>query len=297
MKISKKIAIVLLMAMISTLLCGYNVRFDEEKFRVIDNVNYFSESEKEELHNYLTEKSKEAELDLVLCIENKSVSGDYEDEQNAENIYDNAGYGYDDGSSGVMLYINLNSRYAYICTTGIAIWYIDDYDIEDILDDIWDDIVEGDYFNATKDFADDVAIIAEKFLDNEEEGIEVWQEEGYTSYEDFYNDFVRHNTDVDYTLEPTAGEIITNILKNPLWCIVIGAVISGIVVLIMCMGHKTKMKANGNTYIDRNTYVTNQVVDQYLRTTTVKTKIETSSGGGGGGGSFSGNHGGGGRHF
>ena len=69
MKISKKIAIVLLMAMISTLLCGYNVRFDEEKFRVIDNVNYFSESEKEELHNYLTEKETE------VWRENVTISG------------------------------------------------------------------------------------------------------------------------------------------------------------------------------------------------------------------------------
>ena len=297
MKFHKKIAIVLLLTMVYTILCGYNSYFDENQSRVFDEVGYFSESEKDRLQEYLTDKAKEAELDFAVCIVSTSVSNDAEDESNAEYIYDSNGLGYDDGSSGAMLYINLQSRYVYICTTGIAIWYIDDYDIEDILDDIWDEIEEGDYYQATKDFADDVTIIANKYMENDEEGIEVWRENEYTSYEDFYYDWVEDNTDVDYSLEDSFGEVVTKVLKNPFGCIIVAAVISGIVVLILCFNQKSKMKANGNTYMDRSKYVTNQTIDQYLRTTTVKTKIETSSGGGGGGGSFSGNHGGGGRHF
>ena len=187
----RKIAFVLLLTMVYTILCGFDSSFDENTSRVFDEVGYFSETEKKELQQYLTMKAKEAELDFAVCVVSKPVSGDPEDESNAEAIYDSSGLGYDDGASGAMLYINLHSRYAYICTTGIAIWYIDDYDIEDILDDIWDEIEAGDYCKAAKYFADDVTIIANKFMDNDEEGIEVWRDNEYTSYEDFYYDFYR----------------------------------------------------------------------------------------------------------
>ncbi len=297
MKSRKKIAIVLLLSMICTIFCGYEVTFDEDKTRVLDAVGYFSEEEKEGLQNYLTEKSIATELDLVVYIENMDVGGDYQEELLVENVYDESGFGYDSGHSGVVLYINTNTRYVHICTTGIAIWYLDDYDIQDIIDDIFDELQEGDYYKATKYFADDVEAIVSKFMGNDEEGIEVWKENDYTMYEDFYSDWVSNNRDVDYGLGSTPGEYVKMILKSPVGCLTIGAIISGIIVLILCMKQKSKMKANGNTYMDKSQYVTNTIVDQYLRTTTVKTKIETSSGGGGGGGSFSGGHGGGGRHF
>lgn len=296
MKSRKKISIVLLFTMIYTLICGFDIKLDEEKNRVLDEVGYLSEGQRKSLQEHLTKKSVEAQLDIVFYIGNEEVSNDAEDEALAEDIYDSNGFGYDNGGSGVMLYINLNSRYAYICTTGIAIWCIDDYDIEDILDDIWSEIEYGDYYEAAKYFADDVTIISKKYLENEDKGIEVWRENEYTVYEDFYYDYAQHHRDVDYTLEDSFGEVVTKILKNPIACGFVGAVISGIIVLIMCLGQKSKMKANGNTYMDRNQYVVNEREDRYLRTTTVKTKIESSSGGGGGG-SFSGNHGGGGRHF
>ena len=297
MKFKKKIAVVLLLTMIYTLFCGYEIKFDREKNRVIDEVGYLTATEVNELQRFLTAKSTSIQLDLAVCICNEPVSGDPEDQKRAEEIYETNGLGYDKGNSGVLLYINLNSRYVYICTTGIAIWYIDDYDIEDILDDMWEDIEYGDYFEATKTFATDVAIISTKFINNSEEGIQVWKDNDYEEYADFYFDWVENNKDVDYSLKESVGEKIVKVFKNPIGCAIIGAIISGIIVLVMCMRQKTKMKANKNTYMDTSKYAINQTVDQYLRTTTVKTKIEKSSGGGGGGGSFRGSHGGGGRHF
>ncbi|MBQ9765902.1 MAG: TPM domain-containing protein [Lachnospiraceae bacterium] len=86
-----------------------------------------------------------------------------------------------------------------------------------------------------------------------------------------------------------------------LMCLFGSAVVSGIVLLVMVSGAKTKMTVGSATYMGAGGITINQREDIYTHTTTTKHRIESSSSGGGGSSthrSSSGRrHGGGGRKF
>lgn len=292
-KLGKRCALVLVMTAVFLFCNG----FDENQEKVVDEGNILSEHQEEELRELALNYAGELKLDLaIITFYDPAAKGDMAAYTDA--WYDSCGYGYDQAGSGVLLFIDMCGREVYINTKGIAIWYIDDGDIEDILDDVQPRLItNGDYYEGCKAFLNDVRKLAKQFIDNKEEGIEVWEEGNYRDYKDFYYDYVVHHKNVDYQLNEG---FLKRTLSSPWKCAIISMVLAAVAVFIMSVRQKSKMTANGENYMDTRSYDMRRKRDQYITTTTVTRKIETSSGGGGGGSFHSsggGSHGGGGRGF
>lgn len=70
-------------------------------------------------------------------------------------------------------------------------------------------------------------------------------------------------------------------------CALIGLITAAIITLILAANSKTKMIANGNTYMDKNEFHMIEQTDRFIHTTTVTHHINNSSSRGGGGGGHS----------
>jgi len=89
-----------------------------------------------------------------------------------------------------------------------------------------------------------------------------------------------------------------NIIQQQLIYLGISLVVAIIAVVLMISSQKTKVTANGHTYMTNNKYNLRSSHDHFTRTTTVKRKIETqSSSSSNGGSSGGGGRSGGGRSF
>lgn len=294
-KCTRKIRITAVFLFMFLLCCG----FDKNLEKVADNAQILTESEEQELRQMALEYADETKLDLAII-----TFTSREAENNmmvyTDTYYDEMGYGYDEAGSGVLLFINMYSREVYINTSGIGIWYLDDGDIQDILDDITPDLTKGNYYDACKCFLQDVRSLALQYVENEEEALGVWQRGQYKDYADFYRDYVVYHKDIDYTVHEEKS-LIKTLLGNPISCGLISGGIAALIVLIMAYGEKSRMTANGATYQEAFD-MTNQK-DRFVRRSTVRHQIRSSSGrSGGGGGSFHSSgggrsHGGGGGHF
>lgn len=92
------------------------------------------------------------------------------------------------------------------------------------------------------------------------------------------------------------------VMKILFFAVLVGAIVDIIIYFVSKAGYKFKPTTNSNTYLTRDKSKFNTMGDQFLRTKTTRTHIDTSSGsgggsrGGGGGGHSGGSHGGGGFH-
>lgn len=159
------------------------------------------------------------------------------------------------------------------------------------LDSKWDGITdtsvsylsEGNYYDACTRFLSDTEYYIEKKYDEfQEKYQEKWDNfsGNYDSFED------------KYIKEPFLA-----FLKNPFYCLLIALAVALISIAVMAQKNKSKMSANGDTYMDRKKFRMHIQLDHFICTTTVKHKIESSDGGGHGGGGGGHSHGGGGKGF
>lgn len=262
-----------------------------QKQYVYDFSGLYSDEETETLTALCREKSQKQKIDFVILAtseaEGKS-SMTYSDDFMDEN---HLGF-EDDGrwdKSCVLLLFDFDNKEVYINTTGIAILCIEDDDIENILDEVFEYIPQKDYVQAAKAFinaADKVITsnkksYAGKYLDE-------WEDFDGT-YEEFDRTYVHVRHNVFYSL------------KNPVTCVIISLLVAGIVTLILAYSNKARMTANRFTYMNKRDLRIHVANDFFIRTTTRRYKMSSSSGGGGGGSYHSSggghSHGGGGRHM
>lgn len=184
------------------------------------------------------------------------------------------------GGDVVMLLINMdsNDRGYEIQGYGSAEFAVDDSTIENILDNMYNDMVEGNYTGAIETFVDNVDTACYRF--------------DYEDYENHPEDYTPHTNGPDYKQG----------IYNPLIQLVYSAGIALIVVIVMVYNSGGKMTVNQSTYLDRSDSRLLARYDHYIRTSTSKRrKPSDSSGGSGhsGGGVSSGghSHSGGGRSF
>lgn len=276
--------------------------FDSEQQKVYDYAGLYTAEEIQELGNIAIQYANDVELDLIILttMDKEGMTS----KQYAENFYDENGFGYEYSyGSCVILLIDMEDRYAYIATQGIAIQYIDDQDIESILDDVFEYLPNEDYFNSALSFLETTKFYANEYISDSanSDNIERWKEGGYSDYSEYYNDHYEQGGEYYTTTE---NDNLFSKLKTPYISLGIALLIGGIFVLIVGFKSKTKMKANGSTYMDRNNFNVNEKQDLFIGTTTVRRTISKNTGGkgGGSGGSFSigsggHSHGGGGRSF
>ncbi len=292
MKKMRKTFILLVMVISSLIIIRLNCNkiYAAEKEYVYDDADLLDEEEENTLNAKCKEASDECEIDISIATTdnaNGKTSQKYAEDFILEK---NIGYEYDDrfDKSAVLFLVDLDNNETYIATTGMGILCVEDSDIENILDNIYE-YIKSDYYKAFDTFVNStVRVINGNIKDYASEYRDEW--ETYDgSYEDFQNEYVNKK------------EPLFHKLRNPLISFVIAVVIGLIAVAVMALNNRAKMTASGDTYMNRNEIKFHINSDRYINTTTTKIKINNDSNGGGGHGgsshSGSGGHsfGGGGR--
>lgn len=245
----------------------------DTSIKVYDYANLLEDSEEKTLSTMANEISERLQLDTVIVTirdsEGKS-SMEY-----ADDFFDYNGFGYGNDYTGILLLVNMQEREVWISTTGKAIRYFNDNDIDKTIDVIYGDLKNGEYFNS-----------AYKFL---------------KTVDSHVNEYINWEKVKDLPLHLRYSRI--QILAV---CLIIGLTVSAIVLGVMLGLHRLSFSPAPNASV----YLTDKEVslfrseDRFMSTHTSRRSRNSSSSGGGsrGGGSThtssSGrSHGGGGRKF
>lgn len=259
-----------------------NYRENVEKRYVIDDANLLTDSEMEILEAKCKVLSDECEVDLAIASTNDALGKSTKEYAQDCVLDNNLGYEDDDrfDKSAVLFLVDLDNMETYIVTEGLGILLVEDGDIENILDDIYEYIGSGryDYYNAYDTFLDSVSeTIIRNYNDYGKDYEEEW--ETFTgTYAEFDKEYVNVEKSAFY------------VFKSPVICLAIALLVAGVAVAVMSYSNKAKMTATGDTYMDRNEFRIYLRDDRYIKTTTTKVRIDTDSGSGGGGGSHGGSH-------
>lgn len=269
---------------------GYTYEYDKDfGFGEIDKEQYvydyagvYDEDEEEELQELCEKIGKKLDLDIIILTSSDLGFGDdyvsdsvidsYE-RQYAETFYLSGGF-----DDGILYLLDLDYDGIYVTRSGMAEVYMDDGDHEKIFDEIWEEFLDYDYFDAAEAFVDEVEdIVAPRLKDKEFIDLkEAWDEGEYVYYDDFLSDYRSE-------IKEAHKENLFTVFKNPFMCIMVGAVIGLITIIIALVSSGTHMKANSRTYMKNGSFRILQRFDRYTHTTTRSYKVESSSGGGSGG--------------
>lgn len=238
--------------------------------KIYDFGELFSDDEEKILYDKVAEYIEEYDMDMVIVTitENpKSTAQAY-----GQDFYDYNTFGTNSTHDGVLLLIDMQNRRVEMITTGDAIKMYNDNRIKWILDDVFEYVPKGQYFEAAKAFVDSTSAYASR---------------GY----------------------PTAsgGEPklkgMDKLRVLPWSGILIFAVIStAIVIGVLIYNCKMVRKAvSSRQYLVKDSVKINLIKETFLGTSVHKSaRVQSSSGGGGSStssGSSGTSHGGGGRSF
>ena len=122
--------------------------------RVNDFASILSSDEKNNLEEKIKEIGDKYKYDIVILTTNNTEG---KSSQNyADDFYDYNEFGYDEKNSGLLLLINMEDRFINIYTTGDAIKKFSREKIDKIIDDMYDEISGGSYYEASEIFLDKV---------------------------------------------------------------------------------------------------------------------------------------------
>lgn len=285
MKSLKKIPICIMAMFCFLILTGFRSEEDNKTY-VFDDADVIMEEDEKAL----TEKCQKAseECKVTIAVATTYDAQGYGSRSYAERVIrvNDLGYEEDKFDKSVVLFLlDLDNSETYIVTSGLGILFVEDDNIEEILDQVYM-YVHNDYYMACSAFVDKtVDVIQDNKRDYGSEYLKEWENwEG--SYEGFYETYVR---------EPEHNLFYR--LKSPRLCLMIAVLIGGVSVAVMAIRNKSKMTANGHTYMDMNQSKMHLRTDAFIRTTTQKIRINSDSGSSGGGGGHGGSfHSGGGGH-
>ena len=291
----RRIILALLMVAMFLMMCG----FREHESKVFDDGELLTDDEEAKLQELCIETAKETELDIiVVTIDDLGYKSTV---AYADDFYDEGMYGYEfEYGSGVLFLIyedaDSDEGEVYISTAGLGILYIDDYDVDDILDAGWTDFAyDYEYYDCFEKMINKTADIVEDFehLRGTDKVLEDWYDGEYRYYEEFVRDY------------DAVGKN-PNFFGSFIMCAGIAVFVGGIAILSMNSSYSIKkISVSGGTYFKKNSFKMNANYDNFIRTDVSRVRIESRSSGGGGGGRRSGgsshrssggrSHGGGGR--
>lgn len=113
---------------------------------VIDEANLFTETEETMLRGKIDSFIAQYNTDFVILTIDDDM--DKTSMTYADDYYDNNGYGKGEDRSGLLVLINMDEREVWISTTGYMIDILNDRRIEIMLDDIYEYLVEGEFYEA-----------------------------------------------------------------------------------------------------------------------------------------------------
>lgn len=114
-----------------------------ENDRLIDDADLFTPQEEAELLSMIGKFRQDTGMDFVLF----TSSAPHSESQQiiADELYDRGGYGMGDEKSGILYYIDMYERIPYLCTTGAMIDYMTDERIEAAHESVYPLLAGGDY--------------------------------------------------------------------------------------------------------------------------------------------------------
>lgn len=118
----------------------------EELQHLVDNADLIEAEEESRIEAELQKLSTEHQLDVVVFTEeNEDISSAMDA---ADDFFDYQGYGKGSDRSGVLLYINMETRDVWISTRGEGITVFNDIGIDHMLDEITPSLSDGEYVRA-----------------------------------------------------------------------------------------------------------------------------------------------------
>lgn len=246
-----------LFLLISLLLC-FCLGAQAESARVIDDADLFSADEEAALYGLIADFQNKTGMDFVVY----TADSYHEDSQQtiADKLYDHGGYGLDEEASGILYFIDMYERIPYLSTTGAMIDYMTAERIEAAHEASYNFLASGQY-------ADAAAQMIYSVYGYWENGIPEGQ----------------------YRYDIVTGQILTARHKvltgsEMLVCALIGLVAA----LLFIKTIQGRYTLKGGTYHyafrENSTMHLTDSVDDYLRTTTTRTRKALSSSGSHGGG-------------
>lgn len=247
--------------------------------KIYDFAEILNEDEERELYELVLEYIKETNMDMVILTDNKYYSHDSSNEVYATDFYDYNDFGLSfEHYSGVLFYRNAyeSDPYYDVYMFGEAQLYYDQDRCDEMLDDVYDKISTKQYLDGLKQFIS-------MFKDYYHEGIPSDMKAYYIDDMGFMQEKYQYPFMIAFFL---------------------AASITTIVIYVYIKKNRMVKKANkAEEYLDRESIVINNKVDNFLRshTTSYTVSSSSSSGGSSGGHSSSGSSGmghssGGGRH-
>ena len=179
-----------------------------------------------------------------------------------EDFGDENGFGSGEEQNYVAFLIDMDERQYSLDIKGDTCFLIYSDEVQnDILDDIYYDMKNGDYYSAVWTFLDDV----------DERGTR--QVSGFVGTAEEY---------AAYQKEQMVKDFIWSLVSGLFFSLLIGAVVGGIVVLTKRSKSKTvHIAGNASGYVEEGSYRLTENRDQFIRRYQTTRVIQTSSGGGG----------------
>ncbi len=234
----------------------YEIPSTRQKERLLDNADLLTDSEEASLLEMLNSYSEKRRCNIVVLTtdEHTGPIQDY-----ADDYFDYNGFKADYNEDGILFMLSMYDREWAISTSGRAQWAFTDYGQEKMMDEMMDELREGDYYEAFEEYV----MICDRYLEMYDSG---------TPY------------DVGVKPPKTSKDIVGYIFGS----IIGGLIIALIPVLKMKSDLKTvKMQSNANAYQDSKGISLRVKEDRFVRKALSKTPIpkDTGSRSGGGGGS------------
>lgn len=260
--------------MLFVLVLSFNVSAADLFGGVIDTGGHLTEEETASITKKAQDAVRETGMNIIIYVCD-NVGYDKSD----DGVVDHADVMYESicgiNTDGILLLINLDTKYDYISTSGVAINYYSDYRIDRMFDWFYSDLVNENYARAASSFIDSLLYY-------------------------YHQGKANHQTEIaGKWVEPE--EVFALFFFAMLFALILGIIIYSV--------NKNRYKLqrpNTKEYIVKGSMLLNQCTDTYIGTIVNRIYSPQNTGGGGGGGGSShssthhssggGSHGGGGRH-
>lgn len=266
----KKVRSIILLMIVFLLITGFS--YVQDKQRVFDYSGLLMTSEIEEAEEILKKQSLEDKVDYAFVSTNDLQGYTAKEYMNLFISTKQMGYDKVDGDSAILL-VDLQNKAVWVGTGGTLSELFQDGDISSMVSDILPYTQKNDFQGAIQVFAHNIhSKLESKNAQSNRSSMASVDESKQYGYSDEDTDVqdLKSNQMDDKNYEEEKG----GLFSNPLTCLLIGAVLAGIVVFTMIQSGKSSMQVGADTYTTEVRVNPYTKQDIFIRTVTQKTKKE-----------------------
>lgn len=236
--------------------------------KIYDYADIITDNEEEKLYDSIMDFRKKYNTEVVILTVKESYYSDSKNEELASDFYDYNDFGLDFPKyDGILIYRNAYEADPYydIYTFGDAQLYFDSYRYDQVLDDVYNDLHVGNYY------------------------------QGFTMFLDYFNDYYEKGIAKKNYYVDDMGYLQEKFVPPFISAFIFSGVVTAIVVIILIRKNKMIVQAtNADIYLDMSSVNYRRRDNIFVNSRTTSYTVSSSSGGhSGGGGSHSGSSGGG----